>query len=342
MIKGAMREARGMMDEARQETHQLLRKKESRSPWEPIPVATCIFWPVLLYAYVYFTVSGWLRFHHLWLAIILGPLLGLLACAAASSAARKRLRNVDHGMRTALTFSICLWLAFVVGMVAGDRNYWWYMTNFYTYQDLATYNDIDPSADKGQSYMDSGQIYFKEGSKVERAEMMAYKSAFTYCVAPITSQTLWNTGSEAIETGGAMKIPESGTVDFWAVGTDCCSAQDRSFNCGAANNTNARSGLRLLRDDARPFYFLAVQEWVAKHCPVDDNTASGRAKNAPLVCLPARHPLFFYWVQDPMLEVDSYGLKAQSLFNLHVFTFFILDIAVTLGGLWLLFRLGMK
>jgi len=283
-----------------------------------------------------------LRFHHLWLAIILGPLLGLLACVAASWAARKRMRNVDNGMRTALTFSICLWLAFVVGMVAGDRSYWWYMTSFYTYQDLATYNDIDPSADQGQTYMDVGQIYFKEGSKLERAEMMAYKSALTYCVAPITSQTFWNTGSEAIDPGGPMKIPESGTVDFWAVGTDCCSAQDRSFNCGAANNTNARSGLRLLRDDARPFYFLAVQEWVAKHCPVDDNTASGRAKNAPLVCLPARHPLLFYWVQDPLYEVDQYQVKAHSLFNLHVFTFCILDIVVTLGALWILFRVGLK
>mmetsp|Transcript_126568 Transcript_126568/g.253041 ORF Transcript_126568/g.253041 Transcript_126568/m.253041 type:complete len:340 (+) Transcript_126568:132-1151(+) len=339
MIKNAMREA---LSEARQETHQLLRKKESKTQWEPIPVATCIFWPVLLYAYVYCMVSGSMRFHHLWLAIILGPLLCLLACIAASMAARGRLRRMDPGMRTALTLSVCLWLAFVVGMVAGDRNYWWYMTNYYTYQDLATYTDIDPSSDKGQSYMDSGQIYFKEGSKVERAEMMAYKSVNTFCVAPITSQTLWNTGSDAVETGGPMKIPESGTVDFWAVGTDCCSTQDRTFNCGAANNTKARSGLRLLRDDSRPFYYLAVQEWVAKHCPVDDNSAAGRAKNAPLVCLPARHPLFFYWVQDPMLEVDSYGLKAQSLFNLHVFTFFILDIAVTLGGLWLLFRLGMK
>lgn len=339
MIKNAMREA---LNEARQETHQLLRKKESRSAWEPIPVAICIFWPVLLYCYVYHLVSGSLRFHHFWLAVFLGPFVGLLLCIAMSLTARNRLRRVDYNMRPALTLSICLWLAFVLGMVAGDRSYWWYMTNFYTYRDLATYNDIDPSTDKGQSYMDVGQIYFKEGSKVERAEMMAYKSALTYCVAPITAQTLWNTGSEAIETGGPMKIPDSGTVDFWAVGTDCCSTQDRSFNCGDANNTNARAGLRLLRDDARPFYFLAVQEWVAKHCPVDDNTASGRAKNAPLVCLPARHPLFFYWVQDPLLQVDQYQVKAQSLFSLHLFTFFILDTAVTLGALWLLFRLGMK
>jgi len=136
-------------------------------------------------------------------------------------------------------------------------------------------------------------------------------------------------------------MPPSGTVDFWAVGTDCCSTTTKSFNCSGAREPTARSGLRLLRDDQRPFYLLAVQAWVAQNCPTDDNTAQGRAESAPLVCLPARHPLFFYWVEDPLLAVSNYYAESKRLFGMHVVLFFILDTVLTVGLFLSLSKLGL-
>merc|ERR1719277_2170016 len=119
--------------------------------------------------------------------------------------------------------------------------------------------------------MDSGQIYFREGSKVDTSQVVAFKHDTTYCVAPIVSHPLLNRG----DSEEVMRMPESGTVDFWAIGTDCCSPSN--FTCGMAADHRARAGLRLLRDDARPFYLMAVEEWVARVCPVNENTEAGVA-----------------------------------------------------------------
>lgn len=48
------------------------------------------------------------------------------------------------------------------------------------------------------------------------------------------------------------------TYDFWAVGLNCCSGVSSDFRCGEFNNQHARSGLRLMRDDQRPFYRQAL------------------------------------------------------------------------------------
>ncbi|CAK0824554.1 unnamed protein product, partial [Prorocentrum cordatum] len=76
-------------------------------------------------------------------------------------------------------------------------------------------------------------------------------------------------------------LPESGSVDFWAVGMDCCNQTSGEFWCGQVSNPRARAGMRMLRDDSRPFYALAVQVWAAKRCPEDVNTVSGVRAQAP-------------------------------------------------------------
>lgn len=327
--------------DAKVEGQSLLRKRDGRWGVQVVSFLSGVLWPWLLFCHVYNLMSGSMRYHSPHLAIGLGPVLSLAACVAVAVWVRGLLRN-GLPVRGLLALSFVLFVALVFATVSGDRNYWMYMNSYLTYEDLGSYTNIDPSADKGQSFMDSGQVYFREGSKVVTSDMLAFKSDSTYCVAPIVSQPLWSQGDpNQVQTGGPANMPPSGSVDFWAVGTDCCSTTTKSFNCSAAGDAHARAGLRLLRDDQRPFYLLAVQAWVAQHCPTDDNTAKGRAEAAPLVCLPARHPLFFYWVQDPLLEVNDYHVKSKRLFRMHMFLFLTFDTLLTVGLLYLLTGLGL-
>ncbi|CAL1133131.1 unnamed protein product [Cladocopium goreaui] len=65
--------------------------------------------------------------------------------------------------------------------------------------------------------------------------------------------------------------------------------------------------MRMIREDHRPFYLLAIQEWTARMCPTsgEDNTAKGHSKAAPLLCIPSRHPLLFTWVREPTCINDD-------------------------------------
>lgn len=206
-----MREAWGGV---RAEAQELVRKREYRSPWQLLSIANGAFWPVLLYAYVYYTSLGSLRFYHWPWAVVLGLVPGLAVCIAASAEARRRLRSEIPG-RSLVSLTVCLWFALVAGLLAGDRSYWGYMASYFNYQDLASYSDIDPSVDKGQSYMDAGQVYFKEGTVVATHEMVAFQSGHVYCAAPIVGQPIWNQGdAEQVKASGPLSMPQSGTVDF--------------------------------------------------------------------------------------------------------------------------------
>mmetsp|Transcript_126088 Transcript_126088/g.288615 ORF Transcript_126088/g.288615 Transcript_126088/m.288615 type:complete len:155 (+) Transcript_126088:546-1010(+) len=140
--------------------------------------------------------------------------------------------------------------------------------------------------------MDAGRVYFTRGSKIDTSRGVAFKNLDTYCVAPIVN--------------GDSK-PD--TYDFWAVGINCCSSVAPDFRCGQYNNPSARSGIRLMRDDQRPFFRLAVQQAEAAFR------------------LTAAHPLFFYWMQDPVAEMNEYRDDGFKYYLLGVFAFFVLNIA---------------
>mmetsp|Transcript_79060 Transcript_79060/g.224060 ORF Transcript_79060/g.224060 Transcript_79060/m.224060 type:complete len:480 (+) Transcript_79060:101-1540(+) len=196
----------------RAESRELTRTKSSRLPLDPAAVAQCLLGPGLLYAWVYRLGSGSLRFYDWPVAAALGPAAGLVACCAATAWARGRLRAVKPA-RGPVALAVCLWVALVLGCVQGDENFHWYVSNMYNYQDAATYTDIAPSTDRGQSYMDAGQVYFQEGAHVATEEMAAFKSANLYCVAPIVGEPLRNQvenaqPSFAWGSGGAAPAPE--------------------------------------------------------------------------------------------------------------------------------------
>lgn len=217
--------------------------------------------------------------------------VGLVVClvlsvaATAGTAAKIRARQP---CRSWIAASVCIWCGFLLGRWLGDRYWWQSMAQYYTWKDMASYVNIDPDLDKGRSYMDAGTVYFKEGSYVLENHTVAFRNGATFCVAPIVRAAEHPvTGAEAPRTVNGFALPRSGTVDFWAVGTDCCGSDGAFFKCGDTRSMIARSGLRVLDETSRAMYQLATQEWSA---------STG---------LPVRHPLFFTWVKDPISFAES-------------------------------------
>jgi len=163
-------------------------------------------------------------------------------------------------------------LAWVLGVVGGDINFFNNLEPYYDITNLATYPSVDPSRMRGQQLMDAGRIIFSEGSKLDLKMSMGFKNVDVFCVAPIVANS-----SEHITS-----------YDFWAVGVNCCSGNRPDFHCGQFNNARASAGLRLMRDDQRAFFRLAVQQ---------SEAANG---------IRANHPLFFHWMKDPIAEVNAY------------------------------------
>merc|ERR1719408_1104993 len=134
---------------------------------------------------------------------------------------------------------------------------------------------------------------------------MGFKNLEIYCVAPIVA------GKEVLPT-----------YDFWAVGVNCCSGNRADFHCGEFNNAHAGAGLRLMRDDQRSFYRLAVQQAEAAYN------------------IRADHPLFFYWMQDPVAEVAAWMDEGYKWFLLGIFSHFLLQLVLVIIACLAFSKLG--
>jgi len=251
-------------------------------------VAVCanIFAPWLAFATVYGVLSFSFHYQHptaAWMVFGLG-LVGVLVSAALAYRAKKQ--GAGEGMWFNYS-TIALLVAVTMGALLGDMNFWYNMQPFYDIENLNTYPNVDPSREKGQQLMDAGRVYFTSGARLNDKYAMGFKNLDLYCVAPIV------VGDETIAS-----------YDFWAVGLNCCSGVASDFRCGEFNNLHARSGLRLMRDDQRPFFRLAVQQAEAAYN------------------IKATHPLFFYWMQDPVAEMNSYRDDGFKYYLLGIFTHF--------------------
>jgi hypothetical protein len=182
-------------------------------------------------------------------------------------------------------------MAWASAVVLGDYNFWHNMQPYYDVKNLNTYPSVDTSRMRGQQLMDAGRLQFVAGTHLDISKSMGFKNLDTYCVAPIA-------------TGDAPLT----SYDFWAVGLNCCSGQAADFHCGEFNNPRASAGLRLMRDDQRAFFRLAVQQ-------------AESAFNIRSV-----HPLFFHWMQDPDAEMDAYQDDGYKYFLLGMFTHFAMQL----------------
>jgi len=190
-------------------------------------------------------------------------------------------------------------LACVAGWVLGQMIYGTNMDLYYQLSSLGNRHKVDP-ADGGKAYMDAGTIVFHEGAYVDRSMSIGYKDTKIWCVAPIT-----------------MGKDKLANYDFYAVGMDCCNGFPGDFNCGTDFSPLAHGAVRLMDDDARAYYRLAVQMLEEEYFSE------------------SIHPLFFHWVRDPVDYVASLRRDGILWFIYGVVGFVVLQGALAAGVAYL-------
>lgn len=273
-------------------------------------VCGCLFAPWISFCVVYALTSFTLHYSHPFLTkIAVG--IAFVATAAigifAGKHVQKKLKETHaHNENIEPTWFAFLFItmsiAVIVGAVLGYMNFHGFMQRYYDYLALNTYEGVNVATTKGGQVMDGSIIEFINGTVLDLRKSMGFKNMRTYCVAPITV-----TNDNNVRT-------ELGNYDFWAVGTDCCSGEVADFHCGEYDNYKAKGALRLLADDERAFYRLAVQQAEAVHH------------------LRATHPLFFYWTENPKAEMESWRNTGYKFFFISMFAHFVFQCFVVMLG----------
>mmetsp|Transcript_49583 Transcript_49583/g.91466 ORF Transcript_49583/g.91466 Transcript_49583/m.91466 type:complete len:317 (-) Transcript_49583:45-995(-) len=266
-----------------------MRGKSDRRRLNLMAILCAVLVPWMVYATAVYALSFRVHFNHpLWALSIAILALGFTCCTLWM--ARKEFQpNIPKTWYSFIAIS-CL-VAWGAGLAVGDFIYGVHTRRGYELQTLNTYPGVDPSTQSGEEVMDAGRIIFKVGSRLDLKRSMGFKNSKVYCVAPIVLP-----GADA---------PVS--YDFWAVGSDCCSGLVSDFHCGEYSNPKASAGVRLMDDESRAFYRLAVQQAEAMYGIV------------------AAHPLFFEWVQDPVQVVQNFKEEGDRLFHIWMWCHLLLQ-----------------
>jgi len=252
-----------------------------------------VFGPWLLFSALYAIMS--FRFHYnfpelCWLV----QLFGFGPAVATAFLGFTTWRRGNDPMWYAVS-TLLFGLAVFAATTMGEMNFATNMKPYYSVVHWNTYPSVNVASDKGSQMMDAGFAYFKDGTGLDNKRAMGFKSNDLYCVAPIVY------GEEKMAS-----------YDFWAIGKNCCSGVSSDFRCGDWNNPKASAGLRLLNDNERPFYRLAVQQAEAAY-----NVKS-------------THPVFFHWMLDPTAEANTWREAGYSQYSMGVFGYFIFSCVMVL------------
>jgi len=276
-----------------------------RRPVNLASVCFSIFFPWFLFCTLYFIVSFKLHYDEPWLAWLL-----VFSCFSIPIAAGVLGWKANHHGLDATWYiyaALACFLAVSLAAIVGNLNYTYNTKLFYSVETLNTYPLVNADRAKGSQLMDAGRVTFTPDTGIDMRRAMGFKSVGeTYCVAPIV------TGKGAGCKGDL--------VDFWAVGVDCCSGVASDFRCGDYMNPHAHSGLRLVRDDQRPFYRLAVQQAEAAYG------------------IKAAHPLFFHWTQDPVADTAAYRDAGLHYFLSGVWGHFFFNLLCVAVAVFLIVR----
>jgi len=268
-----------------------------------VAIFISLFVPWLLFCFIFYLNSfkwfykyPFVCFVITFLALCFVIFLGVKAIQAvrASTEDRETRRNTGYEPTWLVFLFLTSLLAWCLGCYFGYHNFYNRMDAFYGLNNLGSYSGVNPGTHHGQQLMDAGKVLFEPGTHIDFSKSMSFRNNELYCIAPIVSPNYTLAGAP-------------GSYDFWAVGTDCCcgdTVRTASFQCGEYNNPSAAAGLRLMRDEQRPFFRLAVEQAVGAYG------------------IRANHPLFFHWVQDPMISGEAYNWEGHRQFLIGAYAHF--------------------
>jgi hypothetical protein len=265
--------------------------------------------PWLIFVSVFALSSFWMRFsrpvlaYAMLAAIFVGGVVVPIVLMASGQ--KKKVSDPASYQPTWYIFlSITCLAAFVFGWMAGNQNYIGFMHPYYSLTHLAHYDNVDTNVAVGQQIMDGGRVTFKNTTALDLGHSMGFKNRDVYCVAPIVTKS--SLAGRAINS-----LP---TVDFWAVGINCCSGVQADFHCKGFADPAANGGLRLMdnQESARALYRLAVQQAEATYK------------------LTATHPLFFEWVHNVDESTWEYAQEGYVAFISGICTYFLVQIFITI------------
>lgn len=270
-----------------------------------VSICQCLFIPWVLFCIVFGVTSFNLHFSKPWLCWLIVGAVGLVVVfigLEAASSIRAKLRHETKEPTWCIFLFLTSIIAVVIGVVLGDQIYNNFMSTYYNYLNLNDYKYVNVAKMRGEQLMDAARLNFAEDTTLDLRKAMGFQNGQNYCVAPIT----------IADKSGVMS--ELTNYDFWAVGLNCCSDDNTDFHCGEYNNPKARGGLRLLEENDRAFYRLAVQQAEAMYH------------------VKATHPLFLYWTEDPVAEMDSWKMDGYKFFFIGMIVHFCWQgLAVGLG-----------
>jgi len=243
-----------------------------------VAVVTCLLLPILIFVVVFAAQSFELHYEQPRHCLLLcgGMLVAVFIMGYfAYSAVMQRTVGVQEPMWYVVVFASGF-LAWILAFGFGQANFEANMQPFYDTNNLNVYQSVNPATAHGSQMMDAGRIMFTPDSHLDLVKAMVFQNVDRFCVAPIS---VGPSGPNATKFA---------TYDFWAVGQNCCPGNPAEFRCGEYSNTKATSGLRLMREEERAYYRLAVQQAEAAYN------------------IRAQHPVFLYWLQDANAELFAY------------------------------------
>jgi hypothetical protein len=265
-----------------------------------IPMLLALFVPWFVFLTSYWVMSYFLHYSNPTVAVLVCFSLMLIVFYYGRKSFKTWNESQNQRDFYPAYLSVACGIMLALGIVLGDRNFWSRMVPCYNVEFLAKYNQVNPSTHtqrsggvvptRGKRYQDAGMIYFDHDTILDTSRAMSFKMGELFCVAPIVDK----------------KCKKNCGYDFWAVGINCCSEDTADFRCGEYNKPGAKAGLRLMLDEQRPHFRMAVLEAEGVHNIV------------------STHPLFFYWLHDPVGELAHMKkLGYKEFVILMIFTFFL-------------------
>lgn len=274
-----------------------------------VAIGISLFMPWLLFSIVFGLLSFNLHYKQPQITNVLILIaFGVVVLSGYYAAKAMKNRFTEPGYQPSwyIFIAVTSLIAFVLALIVGSWNYVECMKPYYDLMNLAEYRDIDTNAFLGEQIMDAGRINFKPGTGLTLPLSMGFKSHDVYCVAPISTKDVNGSPSNPSD------FSKSGqSIDFWAVGKNCCSGVAADFHCSGFSDPNAKGVIRAMHDEDRPFYRLAVQQAEATYK------------------IKANHPLFFHWVHDADEATEAYANKGWRHYWFGIATHFLLQFFLT-------------